>query len=164
MSVLVICVSREHHNTQRLAAAIADELEAEVVEPREATPELIAEHDLIGFGSGIRFGRHYAELMRMVERLPRQDVKRAFVFSTSGVGTLLWQQGSDYFTGSPNCHIEVVAVAAHAEGRGIGSALMQAVETHVAQSGVATISLSVFEGNRRARALYAGWQRPQSCR
>jgi flavodoxin len=90
MSALVICVSKEHGNTRRVADAIAEELGAEVVEPSQVTPEMIAAHDPIGFGSGIRYARPYPELLRLVERLPKQRDKRAFVFSTSGFGFRSW--------------------------------------------------------------------------
>jgi len=90
MSALVVCLSREHGNTSALAAAIAEELGAEVVEPRQVTATMIAEHELIGFGSGIRFTRHYQDLLNAVDHLPQQPTTRAFVFSTSGVGTTMW--------------------------------------------------------------------------
>jgi flavodoxin len=95
MSALVICSSREHGNTRRLAQAIADELEAEVLEPDRASAAQIATCELVGFGSGIRFTRHYRELFELVRGLPAQPGKRAFVFSTSGVGILLWHWALD---------------------------------------------------------------------
>ena len=45
----------------------------------------LLEHDLLGFGSGIYFGRHHHRLRSLVRLLPRMD-KPAFVFSTSGAG------------------------------------------------------------------------------
>jgi len=90
MSVLLICLSTEHGNTRKLAEAMAGELDAKVVEPAEVDVDSLDEHELIGFGSGIRFARHYRELFDLVGRLPRQVGKHAFVFSTSGFGFRWW--------------------------------------------------------------------------
>ena len=85
MRALIICASVSHGNTSRIAAAIAEVLEAEVVKPQEINVAKLAEYDLIGFGSGIFFGRHHGELFRLVGALPTLN-KRAFVFSTRGAG------------------------------------------------------------------------------
>jgi flavodoxin len=88
--VLIVCVSKEHGNTRRVAEAMAAELDASVVEPRDLDADAMEECGLVGFGSGIRFGRHYRELFDLVGRLPRQQGRRAFLFSTSGFGFLWW--------------------------------------------------------------------------
>ena len=45
-------------------------------------------------------------------------------------------------------------VAAEAEGRGVGSALMDASDALARNEGAKTITLHVFETNERARKLY----------
>ena len=47
----------------------------------------LSEYDLIGFGSGIAFGKHYKGLLKLVDGLP-MDSKKAFVFSTRGAPRL----------------------------------------------------------------------------
>jgi ribosomal protein S18 acetylase RimI-like enzyme len=60
----------------------------------------------------------------------------------------------DYFTHEPHAHVEVLAVDAAAEGRGIGRALMDAAEGWAISRGYRRITLNVFATNDRARAVY----------
>jgi flavodoxin len=83
MKTLIICQSYHHGNTKKVADAIGEVLDAEVIDPAEASSERLAAYDLIGFGSGIAFGKHYEGLLKCVERLPTVD-KKAFIFSTRG--------------------------------------------------------------------------------
>jgi flavodoxin len=48
-------------------------------------PAMLAEYDLIGFGSGIYYGKHHKTLLDFVAGLPQQGLA-AFVFSTSAGG------------------------------------------------------------------------------
>ena len=60
----------------------------------------------------------------------------------------------DYFTREAHAHVGILAVSEHAEGRGVGSALLAAAEDWARGRGARKLTLNVFEGNRRARALY----------
>ena len=83
MKTLIVCVSQHHGNTKQIADAMAAVLDAEVRHPADVNVEALAEYDLIGFGSGIAFGKHYQPLLKWVDALPALD-KKAFVFSTRG--------------------------------------------------------------------------------
>ena len=83
MKTLIVCVSQHHGNTKKIADAMAAVLDAEVRRPDHVDVETLGEYDLIGFGSGIAFGKHYQPLLRCVAELPSLD-KNAFVFSTRG--------------------------------------------------------------------------------
>ncbi len=83
MKTLIVCVSQHHGNTKKIADAMAAVLGAEVCRPGDVNVEALAEYDLIGFGSGIAFGKHYQPLLRWVETRPPLN-KKAFVFSTRG--------------------------------------------------------------------------------
>lgn len=61
---------------------------------------------------------------------------------------------TDYFTGERHGHLSIIAVAEHGEGRGVGRALLRAVEAWSAAQGHRFITLNVFAGNDRARAVY----------
>ncbi|MGD0716759.1 MAG: flavodoxin family protein [Halobacteriota archaeon] len=87
MKTLIVCVSQHHGNTKKIADAMAAVLGAEVRRPDDVNVEALAEYELIGFGSGIAFGKHYQPLLRWVETLPVLD-KKAFVFSTRGASRL----------------------------------------------------------------------------
>lgn len=83
MKTLIICQSYHHGNTKKIADAMAAVLHAEVVSPRDVKAELLDGYDLVGFGSGIAFGKHYKQILNLIDRLPVLH-KNAFVFSTRG--------------------------------------------------------------------------------
>lgn len=70
------------------------------------------------------------------------------------IGFVHLQKTRDYFTGRANAHIADLAVVAEAEGRGIGSALLAFAETWARERRCHLLTLAVFPGNARARALY----------
>jgi ribosomal protein S18 acetylase RimI-like enzyme len=69
-------------------------------------------------------------------------------------GCLLMWTLEDYFSRRTHGHISVIAVTREAEGRGVGHALMRHAEAWARARGHLSLTLSVFEGNRRAQALY----------
>lgn len=86
MRSLVIVASVHHGNTRKVALKLAEVLGCAVKEPEEVSQEEILSCDLVGFGSGIYFGKFHRRLVSFVENLPPCEGKRAFVFSTSGLG------------------------------------------------------------------------------
>lgn len=78
--------------------------------------------------------------------------------ATSGggepLGFVFLERVCDYFTGEEHGHVGIIAVAAHAERRGVAGTLMRAAETWAHDAGYRKLTLTVFEGNRRARAIY----------
>jgi len=85
---LLICASRSHGNTARVARAIADVLGSGVVDVSEFDPRRISEYDLVGFGSGIYGMSFDRELRRLAGSLPPARGVDAFVFATSGFGRI----------------------------------------------------------------------------
>jgi len=85
MKTLIVYISIHHGNTERIAKAIANVLEADVSNPTEVGASDVCKYDLIGFGSGIYFGKHHPSLFSLVDRLPSQNGGGAFIFSTSGL-------------------------------------------------------------------------------
>jgi len=88
MKTLIIFTSVHHQNTEKVAKVMAEELEADLVPAMEAQPGMPASYDLVGFGSGIYFGKHHKTLLKFVETLPPATGKRAFIFSTCGDGKI----------------------------------------------------------------------------
>jgi flavodoxin len=84
MKTLIICFSYHHNNTDKIATVFAKTLDAEVKSPKDTNAASLSAFDLVGFGSGIAFGKHYKELLNLAENLPVITNKKAFVFSTSG--------------------------------------------------------------------------------
>ncbi|HSE66967.1 MAG TPA: GNAT family N-acetyltransferase [Gemmatimonadales bacterium] len=60
----------------------------------------------------------------------------------------------DYFTRQPHAHVEILALAPEAEGRGIARVLMQAAEEWSREQGYSRVTLNVFATNQRALGLY----------
>ena len=61
---------------------------------------------------------------------------------------------TDYFTGERHAHVEVLAVAPRAQGRGVARGLVAAAESWARTRGDAFITLNVFDANARARGIY----------
>ena len=70
------------------------------------------------------------------------------------VGFAFLERAVDYFSGQPHGHLGMIAVIETAEGRGAGAALMRAAEEWARANRYARLTLNVFEGNARARAVY----------
>jgi RimJ/RimL family protein N-acetyltransferase len=76
------------------------------------------------------------------------------VANDTPVGFIFLERSRDYFTQEEHGHVGILAVAAEAEGTGAGRALLEAGEAWARDYGYERITLNVFEGNARARAVY----------
>ena len=88
MKTLIVYTSVHHQNTEKVAKVMAEELEADLIPSRMRNPKRSRRDDLIGFGSGIYFGKHHKTLLQFVETLPPVTQKKAFVLSTCGDGKM----------------------------------------------------------------------------
>lgn len=82
---LVMYISIHHGNTEKVAEIIAVHLGADLLRVGEADAGKLGQYDLIGFGSGVYFGKHHRTLLDFVGTLPVLRNKKAFIFSTSGL-------------------------------------------------------------------------------
>lgn len=89
---LIVCKSVHHGNTAAVAEAMARVLGAERIAPEAVAATSVRGRPLVGFGSGVYYGRMHADLERWLEELPdtTQAAAPAFVFSTSGLPWLAW--------------------------------------------------------------------------
>jgi flavodoxin len=85
MKSLIIYISVHHGNTEKIAKVMANTLDATLLEVKQANASMLEQYDLIGFGSGIYFGKHHESLLDFVDKLPVLRNKKAFIFSTSGL-------------------------------------------------------------------------------
>lgn len=60
----------------------------------------------------------------------------------------------DFFSGVRSCHLSDLAVAAGHDGHGVGHALIDHAQAWARRHRCKWLTLSVFPGNTRARALY----------
>ena len=74
MKVLITYNSIHRGNTEKIAKAMASAIDAELIKYDEVDEYSILDYDLIGFGSGIYYGKPNKELIEFIDRLP--DVKK----------------------------------------------------------------------------------------
>lgn len=94
MKTMIICLSVHHKNTAKIAQIMAGVLDANLVEPGEFNIDGLAEYDLIGFGSGIYFGKHHRALLDLVDKLPEGNNQKVFIFSTRGIESIRFYHNS----------------------------------------------------------------------
>ncbi|MEQ8208040.1 MAG: GNAT family N-acetyltransferase [Woeseia sp.] len=70
------------------------------------------------------------------------------------VGMTLTTLRPDMLSHEPSAHLEVIVVAADAEGSGAGKALLAEAEQNARRHGAGAMTLHVIESNSRARAIY----------
>ncbi len=85
MKALIIVYSYHHMNTEKVANAMAEVLEAEAMPPSSVDPIDIPGYDIIGFGSGIYSARFHDEMLDLSDKLVQVDDGKAFLFSTSAI-------------------------------------------------------------------------------
>jgi len=85
LKALLIYVSVHHGNTEKVAISMVNILSADLLQVKQADAAKIEQYDLVGFGSGVYFGKHHASLLDFVDGLPMVRNKKAFIFSTSGL-------------------------------------------------------------------------------
>lgn len=71
MRTAILYVSIHHGNTEKIARV----LDAELLNVGKANEEAIKNNDLIGFGSGIYFGKHHMSLLKFIDALPKMNKK-----------------------------------------------------------------------------------------
>ena len=95
MKTLIVYVSVHHGNTEKVAKVIANILDATLLEVKQANAGMLEQYDLVGFGSGIYFGKHHKSLLDFVDRLSMFKNKKALIFSTSGLGKMTFIHNFD---------------------------------------------------------------------
>lgn len=83
MKILIIVKSKHNDNTLKIAEAMSEVAPVTVTDLENAKFYKLSEYDIVGFGSGIYFGKHDKALFKFIK--PLCDKKKyCFVFSTSG--------------------------------------------------------------------------------
>ncbi|MCC6508842.1 MAG: GNAT family N-acetyltransferase [Pirellulaceae bacterium] len=97
-------------------------------------------------------------LDRLIPGLQAMPTTLIFLAYCNGqaVGIATCFIGFSTFAARPLINIHDLGVVPEYRGRGIGSALLRAVEQHALEMGCAKITLEVQENNHRARRVYSG--------
>jgi ribosomal protein S18 acetylase RimI-like enzyme len=86
----------------------------------------------------------------------RPQASSFFIVECEGqrAGFIHLQQVQDFFGDDEHCHVSDLAIAPGFEGRGLAGLLLAHAESFARERGCTRLTLSVFPGNTRARALY----------
>jgi flavodoxin len=63
VNTLIVYKSYHRMNTEKVAKAMTEAMNAQLTKVEDARPEALAEYDLIGFGSGIYGLKHHKALI-----------------------------------------------------------------------------------------------------
>lgn len=88
MKILLIIKSSHQQNTLKIAEAMSEVAPLTVAELENVNSYNLSDYDIIGFGSGIYFGKHNKELLKFAESLKICNFY-SFVISTSGTNNYL---------------------------------------------------------------------------
>jgi flavodoxin len=88
MKILIVYESIHHNNTKKIGKAMAECLNAELIKSDDVNVNNLMDYDLIGFGSGIYYGKFNKNILDLIDKLPNLPNKKAFVFFTSGQGKI----------------------------------------------------------------------------
>jgi len=87
LKVLVIYHSEHHGNTKKIAKAMAEKINADILKAADVNLNKFKGYDIVGFGSGVYNGKLHKELSEILSKLSQQEDKKAFIFSTTGSKT-----------------------------------------------------------------------------
>lgn len=85
MKTIIIYRSGRSMNTQKIAAAMAEVLGADLAKVEDVKPEMLSGYDLIGLGSGIYASKIHRRMFKFIKRMPLRD-KNVFIFAHPGRG------------------------------------------------------------------------------
>jgi flavodoxin len=88
VKTLIIYESIHHGNTEKVVKIMRESLNADIVKTKDVNIGVLNNYDLIGFGSGVYYGQLHKNILDFINGLEIQSNKKAFVFSTSGLGKI----------------------------------------------------------------------------
>ena len=83
MKILLIIQSKHQQNTLKIAEAMSEVAPITIVELENVKNYKLSEYDIVGFGSGIYYGKHDKALIEFVKSVCNKE-RYCFVISTSG--------------------------------------------------------------------------------
>ena len=84
MKTIIIYKSYHHMNTEKVARAMAETMNATLARVEDVKPDALEGYELVGFGSGIYGGKSHRDILKLVDEIHTMD-KKVFIFSTSGI-------------------------------------------------------------------------------
>lgn len=87
MKILIIYKSYHKRNTEKIAKAIAETMNAKLARVEDIKPEELLNYDVIGFGSGIYASKFHKKIYKFIEKMSCEN-RPVFTFCTSGSGEI----------------------------------------------------------------------------
>lgn len=82
--VLIIYESIHQGNTEKIAETIGECTGGDIFRVDDIDVSILSDYDIIGFGSGIYFGKHHKSLFEFLDNIDRLE-KKTFIFSTRSI-------------------------------------------------------------------------------
>jgi len=83
MKILIVVKSSHNDNTMKIAEAMSEVAPVTVTTLDDVKNYKLSQYEIVGFGSGIYYGKHDKQLLKFVEGVCDKKAY-SFVFSTSG--------------------------------------------------------------------------------
>lgn len=117
----------------------------------------LAEFDLPAHRDPRDLWRHDAELLTRWKKGETDNCLIYVAKQSDGalLGLAVTTLKPEMLSGKPSAHLEAIAVAEQAQGKGIAGALIDATEKAAVAACAQSLTLTVFGLNKRARAVYA---------
>ena len=104
MKTLIVYESTHHKNTYKLVEAIVDKFEVDTINVKDTAAADLSEYDLIGFASGIAFGKFYPEIMAFAKNnLPEN--KKVFLIYTCGKDSKNYPNAMKALAAEKDCNV-----------------------------------------------------------
>lgn len=82
---VIIYGSTHHGNTYKLVKALSDRYQIDIIDATKETKKDIASYDLVGFASGIDFGRFYSSVEKFLENNLPGNKQVFFIYTCAKV-------------------------------------------------------------------------------
>lgn len=82
---IIVFESYHHKNTEKITRILAQALQAKLYRPDQVNISTLSDFSLIGFGTGIYYGKPHKKIQHFLKELPLLKNKKAFLFTTSGL-------------------------------------------------------------------------------
>lgn len=81
----IILVSYHHNNTEKIAQAMSEVLNAIIINPKDFLRNKYQNSKILGLGSGIYGETHHKTLLDFVDKLTSVENEKVFIFSTAAL-------------------------------------------------------------------------------
>ncbi|KAA0008308.1 MAG: flavodoxin [Thermoplasmata archaeon] len=85
--ILIVYESVHKGNTEKIAEIMGEHMGCDVFRVDDIDVSILQDYEIIGFGSGIYFGKHHKSLLEFIDDIEKLE-KKTFIFSTRSITPL----------------------------------------------------------------------------